>query len=178
MSNTTLEEDIAVSDKKHPAPKSVAPPVSRWQPYKKPALIIAGIVATVFVIFYSIDSFTHEETDDAYITGHLHNISSRINAVVTEVEVKDNEKVKKGQVLVKLDPSEYIALVAAAQANLSKASADFNRQQPLVALHAISDQDLDATRATRAVDLAQLDLAELQVQYSTIYAPADGYIGR
>ncbi len=53
-----------------------------------------------------------------------------------------------------------------------------NRQQPLVDVHAISPQDLDATRSTVAVDLAQLKLAELQIQYSTIVAPSDGNIGR
>jgi membrane fusion protein (multidrug efflux system) len=86
--------------------------------------------------------------------------------------------VHEGDVLVKLDPTEYLALVAAAEANLKKAQSDLDRQQPLVDLHAISPQDVDATRSTRDVDLAQLTLAQLQIAYSTITAPASGYIGR
>jgi membrane fusion protein (multidrug efflux system) len=45
-------------------------------------------------------------------------------------------------------------------------------------LHALSPQDLDAARSTVAVDMAQLKLAQLQIEYSTIRAPADGTIGR
>jgi len=139
---------------------------------------MAGIISLIAAAIYTYDAYTHEETDDAYVTGHLHDVSSRINAVVTDVLADDNQPVKEGDVLVKLDSSEYLALVAAAQAQLAKAQADLARQTPLVALHAVSPEDLDATRSTRDVDLAQLRLAELQVDYSTIKAPASGYVGR
>jgi membrane fusion protein (multidrug efflux system) len=178
--STTLEEKPAA--KIEPAPAPVAPTpapsptfVARW---KKPILIVAGIAAVIAAVFYAIDSFTHEETDDAYVTGHLHEIAPRISEVVTSVRVDDNERVHKGQVLVTLDSSDYRALAAAAAANLAKAEADLKREQPLVALHAYSQQDIDAAKSTRDVDLAQQKLAELQVQYATITAPADGYVGR
>ena len=146
--------------------------------YKRLGLIAAGVIAAIFLAFYIFDALTHEQTDDAYVTGHLHAISSRINAVVTEVKVNDNQHVNKGDVLVELDPSEYIALAAAAQAQLKKADADLGRQTPLVDAHAISAQDLDATRSTRDVDFAQLKLAQLQIEYSTIKAPESGIVGR
>ena len=185
MSTTLEEKPTPKIDSAPVAPQLAAPPaaaptpsrafISRW---KKPTLIVAGIVAAVAIVIYAIDAFTHEETDDAYVTGHLHEIAPRISEVVTDVLVDDNERVHKGQVLVKLDSSDYRALEAAAAANLSKAEADLKREQPLVALHAYSQQDVDAARSTRDVDLAQQKLAELQVQYATILAPSDGYIGR
>jgi membrane fusion protein (multidrug efflux system) len=92
--------------------------------------------------------------------------------------VDDNQFVRKGDVLVKLDPSEYVALEAAAKANLETAQSNLDRQEPLVAMHAIAPEDVDRTRNTRDVDLAQYELAELQIVYSTIKAPADGYVGR
>jgi membrane fusion protein (multidrug efflux system) len=52
------------------------------------------------------------------------------------------------------------------------------RQEPLLATHAMAPQDVDHTRDTRDEDLAQYELAELQIQYSSIKAPSDGYIGR
>jgi membrane fusion protein (multidrug efflux system) len=183
MSTSTLQEDVALSDKK-PASKPLAVPQPGKklhplvQQYKRPFLIAAGIVSVVVVVFYSYDAYTHEETDDAYVTGHLHDVSSRINAVVTDVLVNDNQFVNKDDVLVKLDPSEYLALAAAAQAQLNKAQADLNRQTPLVAMHAVSPEDLDATKSTRDVDFAQFKLAQLQIDYSTIRAPASGYVGR
>src|ERR1700685_3091026 len=76
---------------------------SLTQRFKTPALIAAGIITAIAVAYYTYDSFTHEETDDAYVTGHLHNVSARINAVVTDVLVNDNQFVNEGDVLVKVD---------------------------------------------------------------------------
>jgi len=160
-----------------PAPAAAKKPTF-FQRHRRPILIIGGVIAAIALTFYLYDSYTHEETDDAYVTGHLHEVSARISANVTGVRVDDNQNVKKGDVLVTLDPSEYQALVLAAQANVDKANADFKRQEPLVAMHAVSPEQLDAARSTRDTDLAQLALAELQVQYCTITAPADGYVGR
>jgi membrane fusion protein (multidrug efflux system) len=160
-----------------PAPAPVKKPTF-FQRHRRLILIVAGVIATIALLFYLHDAYTHEETDDAYVTGHLHEVSARISANVTDVRVDDNQNVKKGDVLVTLDPSEYQALVLAAQANVDKANADFKRQEPLVAMHAVSPEQLDAARSTRDTDLAQLALAELQLQYCTITAPADGYVGR
>jgi membrane fusion protein (multidrug efflux system) len=184
MSSSTLENEVALSDKKSARP--AASPASRikkklhplFERYKKPALIAAGGVALVVVLFYACDAFTHEETDDAYVTGHLHNVSSRINGVVTDVPVDDNQLVREGDVLVKLDPTEYQALVVAAKANVDTAQSNLDRLQPLIASHAVAPEDVDKARNTRDVDLAQYELAELQIVYSTIKAPATGYVGR
>jgi len=181
---STLQDDIGLSDKKPKRrvlsqAKATGKQIQTFaQRYKQTGLIVAGVIAAIFVIFYIVDAMTHEETDDAYVTGHLHNIASRINAVVTEVKVKDNQFVNKGDILVELDPNEYLALAAAAQAQLKKAEADLDRQKPLVDVHAISPQAVDASQSTRDVDFAQLKLAQLQIEYSTIRAPAAGIIGR
>jgi len=151
---------------------------SLTQRYKKAALIVAGIITAIVVAYYTYDSFTHEETDDAYVTGHLHNVSSRITGVVSSVLVDDNQRVKSGDVLVKLDPSDYAVLGLVAKANFQKAQADLDREEPLVTVHAFSEQDVEAARSTRDVDLAEMTLAKLQVDYATIRAPADGYVGR
>jgi membrane fusion protein, multidrug efflux system len=148
------------------------------QRYKKPALIVAGILTAIVVSYYAYDSFTHEETDDAYVTGHLHDVSPRINGVVTDVLVDDNQFVHKGDVLVKLDPTDYAALGLIAQAQFQKAQADLDREEPLVKVHAFSEQDVEAARSTRDIDMAEVKLADLQVDYTKIVAPSDGYVGR
>lgn len=151
---------------------------SLFHSYKKPAIIVTGVIAAIAVVFYAYDAFTHEETDDAYVTGHLHYVAPRINGVVTKVLVEDNQQVKEGDVLVELDQMEYQALALAAKANLDTAQSNLDRQEPLLASHALAPQDVDKTRNTRDDDLAQYQLAELQIVYSTIKAPASGYIGR
>ncbi len=184
---STSPTETAPHDKKeahapHPSPKASAAKKKNLHPlieqYKRPALIASAVIAGLATIWYVFDSFTHEETDDAYVTGHLHEVSSRINGVVTKVHVDDNQKVTSNEVLVELDSDEYQALHMAAVAQLAKATADYDRQAPLVQENALSQQDLDATKSTMAVDLAQEKLSQLQIDYSTIKAPADGYIGR
>src|SRR5271170_3723348 len=99
MSQTTIDATSTTTHKMplHAHAPSTAKKLHSWADrYKTPALIAAGIVAAIAVTYYLADSFTHEETDDAYVTGHLHNISARINGVVTEVLVKDNQKVTAG----------------------------------------------------------------------------------
>jgi len=182
MSTSLLEDEVAISDKNPARHATLPPPKKKLHPlldrYKKPALILAGIVALVVVLFYAYDAYTHEETDDAYVTGHLHDVSTRINGVVIDVLVDDNQLVHEGDVLVKLDPMEYQAIAAAAKANLDVAQSNLDRLQPLIATHAIAPEDVDNARSKRDVDLAQYELAELQIVYSTIKAPATGYIGR
>jgi membrane fusion protein (multidrug efflux system) len=191
MSTTTQKDsdvtlngaEKAVRPAAAPAPENAAEtappkPPTFFQRHRRPILITAGVIGALALAYYLHDAYTHEETDDAYVTGHLHEVSARISAVVTDVLVDDNQNVKAGQTLVKLDPSEYLALTMAAQASVDKAQADFKRQEPLVAMHAVSPEQLDAARSTRDTDLAQLALAKLQVDYCNITAPADGYVGR
>jgi membrane fusion protein (multidrug efflux system) len=146
--------------------------------YKTPAMIVAGIIALVAILFYAYDSYTHEETDDAYVTGHLHNVAPRIAGQVVQVMVDDNQLVHEGDTLVELDPMEYDAVTAAAKANYDVAQSDLDRMQPLIASHAVAPEDVDTATAKRDNDLAQYELAKLQIVYSTIKAPATGYVGR
>ena len=184
MSTTTLEDEVALSDKKSVRPPPSPTPARKkklhplFERYKKPALIVAGVIAVIIVLFYAYDAYTHEETDDAYVTGHLHEVSTRINGVVTDVRVDDNQVVRQGDVLVKLDPMEYLALEAAAKANFDVAQSNLDRLQPLIATHAVAPEDVDTARNKRDVDLAEYELAQLQIAYSTILAPATGYVGR
>jgi membrane fusion protein (multidrug efflux system) len=160
-----------------PAPSPAKPP-GYFQRHRRTLLIVAGVIAVIALAFYLHDAYTHEETDDAYVTGHLHNVSARLAANVTDVRVDDNQYVRAGETLVSLDPSEYIALSQAALATLAKAEADYKRDEPLAKMNAVSTEQLDAARSTRDTDLAELALAKLQIQYCTITAPSDGYVGR
>jgi membrane fusion protein (multidrug efflux system) len=186
MSTSTLEDAVALSDKKparpaaSPAPAPVAKKkLHRWfDRYKTPALIVAGIIALIAIAFYVYDAYTHEETDDAYVTGHLHNVAPRIAGQVIKVLVDDNQFVHEGDTLVELDPMEYEAITAAAKANLDVAQSNYDRLQPLIATHAVAPEDVDKARGTLDSDLAQYELAKLQIAYSTITAPATGYVGR
>jgi membrane fusion protein (multidrug efflux system) len=66
---------------------------------------------------------TYETTDDAQIDGHINAISGRITGNVTEVLAEDEQVVKSGDVLVRIDPRDYEVAVAKAEADLHDAEA-------------------------------------------------------
>ena len=143
--------------------------------------IVTGALALVALTVYLIHASYHETTDDAYTTGNVHNISSRVAGTVVEVAVNDNQFVKQGQVLVRLDPRDFQVQVDKARADYNRAKADFDRVTSLRgSLNgdiAISRQEYDQMQANLAVAKAALDDATNQLDYCTITAPADGYVG-
>ncbi len=71
-------------------------------------LIIAVVALPVCAAFGLADftwhAWNYEETDDAYVVGHLHQVSPQIDGQVKDVLVTDNQLVKAGDVLLRLDP--------------------------------------------------------------------------
>ena len=143
--------------------------------------VVAGLIAAVAFSAYVIYASRHETTDDAYTTGNVHAISPRVAGTVIEVAVDDNEFVRKGQVLVRLDPRDFQVQVDKARADYNRARADFERVEALRgSLHgdmAISKQEYDQMEANLEVAKASLDDASDQLDYCTVTAPADGFVG-
>jgi membrane fusion protein, multidrug efflux system len=83
-------------------------------------LVIAAIVAIPVYAYYSV----RESTDDAQVDGHIVPISARINGTILSVLVNDNQSVKAGQDLVRLDPADYEVALAQAEAQLASAQAN------------------------------------------------------
>ncbi len=118
---------------------------------------------------------THEETDDAYVTSHLHQVSTRLNGTVQSVLVDDNEHVKAGQVLVTLDPRDLQVKVEQCLADLKQAQqqaqvasttvrfADTNAQgQDINAQGSVSNAVAMISKSEGAVREAQADLEARQ----------------
>ena len=78
-----------------------------WTPLKIIGLIIVGLIVIAVATYYIIYSIGHETTDDAYTTGFVHQISSRVTGNVTQLLIVDNQFVHQGQVLLQLDPTDY-----------------------------------------------------------------------
>jgi membrane fusion protein (multidrug efflux system) len=92
------------------------------------------IVLIALGIWWWIHLSTHVKTDDSTIVGHLHPISPRIPGTVIGVYVLDNQFVKKGQLLVQLDPRDYETQVMQAQAALETARAQAQATEASVPL--------------------------------------------
>jgi membrane fusion protein (multidrug efflux system) len=87
-------------------------------------LIAGGIVAVVIITGLFLYYHNRETTDDAQVDGHITPIASKIYGRVAQVMVRDNEAVKAGQVLVKIDPRDYQASLDQAKAQLALAESD------------------------------------------------------
>lgn len=132
---------------------------------------LGGITLVVLGAAVAIYTRNRVSTDDAQVGGHMAPISARVSGSVQEILVEDNQPVKAGQVLVKLDPRDLEAKVAqaqaaldAAKAGLTAASADHQKAQ----LSAVQGRTSDFSRAQAMVDAqealaekAQADLARL-----------------
>src|SRR5262249_15569796 len=87
-------------------------------------LLVGGVVVLAVLTGLFLYYRNRESTDDAQVDGHITPISAKVYGRVQQVLVNDNENVKAGQVLVKLDPRDYQAALDQAQAQLAIAEAD------------------------------------------------------
>src|SRR5665213_4584102 len=69
-----------------------------------PFLIAAALMV---VAYFIVQGILYEETDDAYVEAHALMLAPRIGGIVKDVFVKENEKVKAGEVLAQLDDKDY-----------------------------------------------------------------------
>ena len=162
---------------------------------KKRAFIIVGAVVSiglVFGYFYSFYLKTHISTDDAFIEGNIHTIAARVSGNIKSVLAEDNQHVKQGDVLVLLDPVDYRSRVGAAKANLElqranlrQAERDLKRVKALYEQDANSAERYDKAVSTQEIAAAQVKLAEeqlrqaeLNLSYTTVVAPSNGYVTR
>jgi membrane fusion protein (multidrug efflux system) len=104
---------------------------------------------------------SHEETDDAYVTGHLHQVSARLNGTVEKVLVDDNEHVKAGQVLVMLDARDYQVKVDQALAALEQAQRETTAAQSTVVYQDVTAQGQNAN-AEGTISGARAAIAKAQ----------------
>lgn len=84
------------------------------------AFVFSGIaiIGAVTLFFYLRYKSTHITTDNAYVEGFIHIVSSKVSGTVRAIYVKDNQYVKKGDLLLEIDPSDYEVKVKEAQAAL------------------------------------------------------------
>jgi len=104
--------------KLEPPAKGLANPKTRRLLFGGGAVLIA-LLAGLFLYYRD-----RESTDDAQVDGHITAISSKVYGRVAEVLVNDNQEVKAGQILVKLDPRDYQAALDQAKAQLALAESD------------------------------------------------------
>ena len=156
----------------------------RPRPWRKIIVILLAVAGLVWAVRYGNHMLTHADTDDAYITGYVHQVTPHLGGTVSEVLVEQNTNVKAGDVIFRLDPRDHEAKVQQAEAQLAqsdafiafakaqgadanakvdqaqaqftKAKLDFDREQELVRTKVASKQEFDSAKA--AFDTAAASL--------------------
>jgi len=230
-----------------PNSSAAATPERAGVPWMRLAIGAVVVVVAAAAAYWYFDARFYQSTDDAYVGGDVTVMAPKVNGFVTDVLVQDNQFVKAGQVLIRLDSRDYDARLAqanaqlqsaraaigeirakqdlqlahineqqaeviSANAELTRTQADHTRYTQLVKDDAVSNQvveraDADLNKAHAALDQSnasvqaakrELDVlsaqlidaqanvakaeaeqryAALNVEYTTIRSPIDGYIG-
>lgn len=137
-----------------PAAPGAAPAI----PPKAPNKRVLGVVAVIALLALGVGgrmwyrSHYYVETENAYVSGHVHPVSSRVPGVVTKVLVRDNQLVKAGDVIAELDPADQSVKVEQIEAQIASV------QQQIVQ----ADAQMAQVRAQASAAAAQVRQAQAQ----------------
>ena len=148
---------------------------------KRTITAVLLLLIAVGVTYFIIDSLKYESTDDAYVETTTVSVAPKVSGHITEVYIKDNQAVKEGDPIAKIDSTDYeIALdkadaayqrmllnqenakayLIASKLNIELAKKDLDRYTDLYAEGAVSKQTLDAAQAKYDAAKANLTNSE------------------
>ncbi len=138
----------------------------------KKRVFIPAIAAVVLILlgFYAAIMSTHyQSTDDAFVEGRIISVAPRVAGPVVNLLVDDNQPVKKGDLLLEIDPNDYQVKLDQAEAKLAEAKARLNVSNHDVSkntsdMHQASD---DTASAMSKLDFAQKDYKRYNDMYKT-----------
>jgi membrane fusion protein (multidrug efflux system) len=100
---------------------------------RRPLIATIGIVVIVLLVasglYYWITTRNLESTDDAYTDGRAINIAAQIAGTVVSLDVNDNQFVNKDQVLIHIDPRQYVNDREQQEGSLATAKSQYSGQQ-------------------------------------------------
>ncbi len=171
-------EQVTHSDKTvaaSPTPPAANPPSRSLRTWLILAGIVTGVVAGGYVLFpLVVTALNTVSTDDAYVNGHVTFIAPRVAGHVTTVLVDDNQRVRKGDLLVQLDKEPYqvqidikTAAVVAAKRELATAMA---QARGLAAQARGSRAKLDHAMedVRNQIELLKSNVAQLKVEEANL----------
>lgn len=175
-----------------------APEPTRLQRLRWPLMLLAPVALAVGVYLY-LTAGRYQSTDDAYTQAATVSISANVAGRVVEIDVHDNEAVKRGQVLFRLDDAPFRIAVSDAEAHLAAtrlqvdsmksvyrqrrvelaaardteryARREYERQKRLLAAGIASQAQFD--QASHALDTARQQVANVEQQIGVALADLD-----
>jgi RND family efflux transporter MFP subunit len=147
--------------------------------------IVAILIGRVLWVHYMDEPWTR----DGRVRAEIVNVAPDVSGAIVDLPVKDNQLVKKGDLLMQIDPSHYQiaveqaqAAVAARRAELQMKRDDAQRRADMDSLVVSKESRENATHTASAADaayqqaLAALDAAKLNLDRTRVVSPVDGYV--
>src|SRR5215470_14016075 len=151
-------------------------------------IVVLGAVVITLYVWRIIER--HPRTDDATVRANVVGITPRVSGQILQLNVQDNQEVKKGDVLFEIDPEDYRLMLAKAQAELAaldrqiaQAGSTLKRLEPLLPKNFTTAENVDEARtrlttlqAQREGAIATINLEELHLSYCKVIAPFSGRV--
>ncbi len=152
--------------------------------FKKPVIIAIAIVGLALLAYFIVDVLTYQSTDDAYVETTTVSVAPKVSGQIVEVLIKDNQRVNEGDLVARIDDTDYKikvdqmtaqyerallnqqnakANLNAANTNIEVAKKDLERYKNLYEAGAVSKQTLDAAQAKYDSSRAQQVTAEQSI---------------
>jgi RND family efflux transporter MFP subunit len=103
-------------------------------------------------------------------------ISARVSAYVKEVKASAGQRVKAGDLLVRLDDREFSEQVSAAEAQLQQVESEYHRTRQLLEKNATTEQAMIAAESAFHTARAQAERVRVMLTYTALNAPLDGVV--
>ncbi|MDX6383660.1 MAG: rane fusion protein multidrug efflux system, partial [Blastocatellia bacterium] len=135
----------------------------RKQPiYRRPAYVIGAVVVLLIVVLFGVRYWlyarSHESTDDAFVDGHIIQVSPKASGYISKVYVADNQNVNAGDLIAEIDPRDYETKVTQARAALNAGLAQQKQAETQVTLTRVSTR-ANVQQAAAGVQRARSEVA-------------------
>ena len=141
-------------------------------------LITAGIVliAILVVAWKYWDYVVNPWTRDGQVQADVIKVTPRVTGPIVELLIRDNQFVSAGDLLFRIDQRTFKQQLDKTTAEEVRTKSDYERALDLVERGDLSKRDFD--KATAAYDVAKADMesAQLDLEFTEVHAPVDGYV--
>jgi membrane fusion protein (multidrug efflux system) len=135
-----------------------------------------GALLVLILIFWAMPSTI--KTDNAYVRCTKVIIFSEISGVIKQIDVEDNQKVKKGDILVKIDDTDLNFQMGKAKANYDLTTNEIKRQETLEKQKFSATAQYEQTLKDHLINKISVDELEYKLDKTAIKAPISGTVAK
>ncbi|NRB54939.1 MAG: HlyD family secretion protein [Salinicola sp.] len=158
-------------------------------PVAKAILTLGAVIAAMLLVIALWQAYVLAPwTRDGRVNAQVVRIAPEVSGTIAEVAVTDDQYVKRGEVLYRIDPERFALAVEQAEARLASATAtlsqkvDYAKRRKGLGEYVSREQvhsatqDVDIARAEKHQAQVALNLARLDLAHATLRSPVDGYV--